>query len=473
MDEGYRQPASGGRPADRADTVPAVPRSVRPALLIVVVGLGAALRLVGLGHPPTLFPDEAYSANVAALPVGEIVAYVRATDPHPPLWYLVLAPVERMSRSEAALRSPSALAGTGALAVLALWQRRRGWEGLAATALWAASPFAVFFARQARMYGLLELLGVSAAAAAERWWATGRRGWLGAAGAAAVAASFTHALGFLVLGGLGALAGLRRDRAAWETRAVATGGLALYALTWLRTTLGLRDASLYERVTLDSFLVTVNEMVAPVPANRYVVVALIVAGGIALVRRGGTDGRVWAAAFALPLLAAAAASVRVPVFIPKSVVVLGWGVPLALAALAGAVADRLPERLRPAGAGLAFALVALVATTPLPGTFDQYERTDLIVGRVRQVAGPGDLVVGHPVEHVVRWYFVTRPLGPTVASPWPGSQAVAVGDGPRSGRAWVVDALYGEPPLDLTGPACAAPETLNDRWLLRCTELVA
>ena len=55
-------------------------------ILILILALG--LRLIGIGQ--SFWLDEAISANVAKLPIGEIVKNFSVGDFHPPIFYWFL-----------------------------------------------------------------------------------------------------------------------------------------------------------------------------------------------------------------------------------------------------------------------------------------------------------------------------------------------------------------------------------------------
>jgi hypothetical protein len=435
--------------------------------LVAAVALAAGLRLVLLDRPPTLSPDEAYSAHVASLPLGEIVSYVRATDPHPPLSYLLLAPVAAWSSYEAMLRLPSALCSIAAVGVMAWWQRPRAAEGVMATALFAVLPLAVSYGVQARMYGLLELAGVAAAAGAARWLETGCRRWLTLAVGAATVAAFSHATGCFLLLGLLMAPGRRHPRST-EWRLAVAGGLGLFGLAWGATALAQRDGSLYRLVTPESVAVTVNETIAARPAIRWLGVAVLAAGVVSVVARRGNLARVLVAAYLAPLLVALAVGTRVGLFIPKTLVVLEWGVAVALA---GAVA--VTARWRPpAGAVVAVLVLALVVPA-VPPTLDP-PGAEMIVGRLRSVVRDGDVVANHPLDNVLRWYVFRDPEGRLRPAPpigWPDTVAAKVGDAPFSGRVWLVDSTYLRAPLVVIEPLCAVTEDLAERRSLRCVLL--
>lgn len=124
--------------------------------------------------------DEAYTAYLSSLPVGDMLADT-LTDVHGPLWYMIEIGARRvLGPSEAALRFPAFVLG-----VLAVWLTYRlafdlfgGRVAVLAGALEAANPFAVYYSNEARMYSLL-LVGVLCASVG----AVERRAWLLALGA--------------------------------------------------------------------------------------------------------------------------------------------------------------------------------------------------------------------------------------------------------------------------------------------------
>ncbi|MGZ4193517.1 MAG: hypothetical protein ACXVRW_13770 [Solirubrobacteraceae bacterium] len=81
---GFRSPLSGGRRAVRAGTFAA------PALVTVgvLVGLGTALRLYGLGHQGFWF-DEANTAQLVQFSPGRMLGLIPQTESTPPLYYCV------------------------------------------------------------------------------------------------------------------------------------------------------------------------------------------------------------------------------------------------------------------------------------------------------------------------------------------------------------------------------------------------
>jgi predicted membrane-bound mannosyltransferase len=98
----------------------------RLALLGLVLAVAAWLRLAPLGEAP-LWQDEAYSLWFSEQSWDFLWRVVPLFENHPPLYYgLLKAWREVAGSSEAALRFPSAVAGIGLVAVMALAGRIAG-----------------------------------------------------------------------------------------------------------------------------------------------------------------------------------------------------------------------------------------------------------------------------------------------------------------------------------------------------------
>jgi hypothetical protein len=347
---------------------PSSSRSFSDLVLVVAVLVGSALRLWDLGSTaPSI--DESYTALAARLPLGDLVRHIDATDPHPPLAYIVLRPVAALTTDVGMLRTVSAVASIGALVLVAVWQRRAGVAGLVATAVFAVSPFQIVYARQIRMYGLLALAGVAAAWCAQRWLEEGGRRFALGAAAAGLVAAFSHAAGLVLLGALVLIPLLRRDRSAWEWRAAVAVASALFAVVWGAHTLTWsHESGALPTASLSWASVVVNETVAPVPDDRWLVLPLVAAGAAVLIAGRGPRARVWVCLCAAPVVVLYLASLSRGVFVPKSLVPYAWGTPVALGAVCGAVI----QRSRALGA----VAVVLVGLTVLPFTADALHREE-------------------------------------------------------------------------------------------------
>lgn len=129
--------------------------------LVVVAVLGVALRVV---QTSPLWLDEALSANIAALPLGDIPGALER-DGHPPLYYVLLHVWQDVvGDGDVAVRLLSGLIGL-ALIPLAwaaagrLGGRRAAW---AAALLVALNPYVLRYATEARMYEVVMVLALAA-----------------------------------------------------------------------------------------------------------------------------------------------------------------------------------------------------------------------------------------------------------------------------------------------------------------------
>ncbi len=125
--------------------------------LVGVLVVGFALRVYGLGTSP-LRGDEAYAVRYWAQPPAEVLRTQAAHEPHPfGAFFSFYAWKQAVGASEFAMRTLSVLGnwlGIAAIAALAwrLFRARR--VALAAAALWAAHPFLLWHAQDARNYAL-------------------------------------------------------------------------------------------------------------------------------------------------------------------------------------------------------------------------------------------------------------------------------------------------------------------------------
>lgn len=135
-------------------------RARRRALWLVAAGItvaaAAALRFATVGLQ-SYWLDEAFTVQLARGSFGGLMHGVAATESNPPLYYvLALLWAKVFGTSEAALRSLSALAGTGTVAVVFLTGSKlmSRSAGLVAAGLVGASPLLVWYSQEARNYAL-------------------------------------------------------------------------------------------------------------------------------------------------------------------------------------------------------------------------------------------------------------------------------------------------------------------------------
>jgi mannosyltransferase len=149
----------GSAPPGESESAPwtSVLAPLAPVAVAAIVVVGVALRFFTTSR---LWLDEALSANIAALPVGDLLDALRH-DGHPPLYYLLLHGwMELFGDGDVAVR---ALSGVIGVAVLPLaWVAGRRAAGLSgarwALVVAALSPYAIRYSTETRMYSLVMLL---------------------------------------------------------------------------------------------------------------------------------------------------------------------------------------------------------------------------------------------------------------------------------------------------------------------------
>ncbi len=204
--------------------------------LVGVLALGFALRVHALGASP-LRGDEAYAVRYWAQAPAEVVRTQAAREPHPFGAFLSFyAWKQAVGASEFGMRALSALGnwlGIAAVAALAWRLFRDGRVTLVAAGLWAAHPFLLWHAQDARNYALWAGLSALAMAALVRAAQRDRaRHWAlyVAATCAALYMFFLEAL-LLPLHALYLLL-FHRRRPTWQHAAWAWGALAVLLIPW-------------------------------------------------------------------------------------------------------------------------------------------------------------------------------------------------------------------------------------------------
>jgi len=218
-------------------------------VLVGLVLLGAALRLVELGAQ-SFWVDELLTIKAAAVN-GDFGVRDFLSNIQGPFHAWLVHVVARVSTSEAALRSVSAVAGIAMIPVVYLLGRdmtdRR--TGLVAAGLAAVSPFAIWYSQEVRNYSLLMLLSASSTLAAWRIVARDGRARWGYVASTALALYCNLSAAFLWLAqSLFAVGRLVRQRrfAQWVVVCVVVAALAAPML--LALTNWVRDDNVAERV---------------------------------------------------------------------------------------------------------------------------------------------------------------------------------------------------------------------------------
>jgi hypothetical protein len=432
-------------PRRARNTPPAAPLGARngrasSVALFGLVVLGIAFRLLWSARNGASF-DESFSAMIGRHSLGGIFDALRSGDSHPPLDYLLRAPLARAGAGDWIMRAPSLLFSAGALAMFAWWMRNRGVAGLVAVALMAVSPFQIMYGGEARMYALLELLGVAAAMLAEHWLRDPQRWHSTVAGALVLVAVFDHVSGWLLAAGLLAVAGWRTGASARRWRLAIVCALGIWIAVWGTSFLAqsrVTHASWIDRTSWGS----IGDAVTQLLTNQQGVVVLVVAavaGGVVVVM--ATDrvlGRVVLACGVLPVALAAAVGLFVPFFIARTVTIAAWVPCLAVGALVEWVWRR----------SFMFGVLAatIIACLVLPATLtflDRHWEYDASIDHVLGVARSGDVVATIPDWYgpLVDWRVGVRAYGavrPVELSALRSAHAIQLDGGAPSGRVWVL-----------------------------------
>jgi len=416
---------------------PAVPPTW---LFVAVVLVGVVLRVWRALHNGPSF-DESFTAMAARRPFGDLIEYLTTHDSHPPLDYLLRAPFARAGASDLLLRSPSIVFSCAALALFAWWMHRRSWFGLLATALLSCSTFQVLHGGEARMYAVLQLLGIGAAIIAERWLRAPRSWHSWALASILLVALFDHVSGLLLGFGLVVLAGLRRDVEAWRLRVLVGAAGLVWAVLWFPNLLQQLDHSWSDwvpRTSPTGVARAIGEHVVTVRGANWVLTVAVVAGGVVLARQDARLGRLWLALGVVPFVGAAVVGIGSAFLLPRTLTLASWAPMLAFAALL----DVARRCWRGVGRGLAIGApvaVLLATSTFLASKTWDY---DLSVDELQHVARPGDVVAVRPARYgiLVDWRIGVRGDRPTrvVALPLPDTDAHRVLGAPLSGRIWLL-----------------------------------
>jgi hypothetical protein len=264
------------------------------AAIVVVVGI--ALRLIYLNARGSLWLDELYSVWAATQPSVPAVLNVLVSDPHPPVYHLLLhgwlgivgVTSEPMIRFLSVLAEVAMLAVIGVSAARVLPQR----VAMFWLVLLAVSPMAVAYGAEARPYALLlALQSVVVLASVGVHHAPRSRGWWVLLAVVGVLASSVHLYGALASAISAAAFGLTgfRDRRDWRELGqwVVVGVLAcLPSGAWVVATLaaGGGPFALTEWLNEPPAATVVRDVLAIIGNHRrdLALIAALVAAGIGL-----------------------------------------------------------------------------------------------------------------------------------------------------------------------------------------------
>lgn len=126
--------------------------------IIIILILALGLRLIGLGQ--SLWLDEAISANVAKMPIGEIVKHFSVGDFHPPLFYWFLNVWTKIFGSDVIkLRLSSVLFSLVTIYFVYLIGKKIKNKkiGLLAALFLTLNPLFVYYSQELRMYSMMTM----------------------------------------------------------------------------------------------------------------------------------------------------------------------------------------------------------------------------------------------------------------------------------------------------------------------------
>jgi hypothetical protein len=435
-------------------------RAALSAATVAAITVGAVLRVWQLGRSRLHFP-EAFTAVVGRLPVAGMVSFLRVHDSHPPLDYLLRAPLARASASAFVLRLPSALMSIAALALFGWWSRRFGRVGAIATWLMAISSFEIVYGREARMYADMQLIGVLALVLADAWYRRPRRWHAPAMGLLIAVGLLTHVSAWLLLVGLVVLAGRRSDREAWRWRAALAGAAALWVALWGRTFLVQAHgghSSWIPRTTPARVVSVVGSLITSAGELRLAAFVALVAGGIVIARRRDADARVWLCCFALPTMLTAVGGRFVPLLLDRTMTVFVPGAFLAVGVATNELLERLPR---------ASAIACIATSAVLVGggvsAATSVAQPDGTARYLERVVRRGDVVAMTPPGKSIEllWAIGVRSVDgiARVASvpELPSVRAIAFSSRHMTGRTWLVRSSN-EPNVPGPRRRCAAPK---------------
>jgi hypothetical protein len=460
LPESRASPATPGNPGNRAHGV----------LLSLLVVIGAAFRLWGLGAN-RLDYDESFTAMAGRRPLGSLFEYLRTHDSHPPLDYLLHAPLARAGVSEFFFRLPGVVCSIAAVVLVAWWMRRRGVVGIVATGLFALSTFQIVHGREARMYAELELIGVGAAVIADSWLRRPRAWHAPVVGAIVLVGLFTHVSMFLLGAGLLALPGLRTDRQAWRWRWALAAATAVWAALWgpsfLTQSRG-GHSDWIPHTTVPNIIHTVGSLVVTSPGLHVPVAIAVGAGAYFIWRADSRLGRVWTCCVLLPACLAVVLGILAPVLLARALTVIAWGPLVALGFLVAKL-----FRSRPVLGALGGAALVALLVVPDIAAVTGSSVPDQVLHRVEQVARSGDVVAVHSSMRLKEVVWSVGILGDetyraATVSGLGRTSAIELGRGSPTGRVWLLD--WSAHKLHITTKQRCSPDWWHGGAHLMCLE---
>jgi hypothetical protein len=336
----------------------------------------------------------------------------------------------------------------------------------------AVAPFQVVFAREARMYAAMVLLGVCAAWVATRWLEAPDRRLASAAGVVVLLALWCHASGLFLGAGLLAVAGLRRDTEAWVWRGALFAAAVVWAATWgpaFAHQVGLTSDTWVPRTTPTGVARAVNELVDSYPSAAWLGLAIVAVGGAFVVRRAEPAlRRVWVCCFLVPTALVALVGVRMHVLLPRTLAFASWGPLVALVFLVEGARRRWVPLGVVAGGLVALLVVPSLVAAPWRDPQPHEGAFAYVTGRAR----PTDAVAVHPawMWPLVDWRMSSQGATGARRQATPTRlYATAMTRTPAwSGRLWLIEpATYR---ADITGFRPCGPRIAAGAYRVRCLD---
>ena len=323
-----------------------------------------------------------------------------------------------------------------------------------ATALMAVSTFQVLYGGEARMYALLQLLGVAIAVVTEQWLRAPRRWHAAVRRRAAARRAVRPRVGRADRGrsARGGRSPARPGRVDVARRARRCR--CVWAAVWglvLVDQLHGQWASWIPHTTPWTFATTVSRQVTLAEAVAPFVLAAVIGGGVVLCRRDRVLGRMWLALGVLPFALAAVIGVFASFLFDRTLTLASWAPLMAIAFLL----DAGRRRWRTAGTAIVVTVMLIVTLASCTFLLEKRWDYDLSVERLEQVARPGDVIAVRPARYgiLVDWRIGVRGDAPTPtgARARPRRRRHAAGDRRRRGPGRVLVADPAREPDRLPG----------------------
>lgn len=133
--------------------------SIRPWIFWIALFIGSTLRFYALFSKPFWF-DESITFYFAKLPIYDLLR-ASLSDNNPPLYYLLIHFVQKISTNEYILRAPSYVFSIASIFALAfLTQKLSLKNSLFAVSLMALSPLEIYLSSEARLHALATLMAL-------------------------------------------------------------------------------------------------------------------------------------------------------------------------------------------------------------------------------------------------------------------------------------------------------------------------